>query len=269
MVRHTQYAPGTPSWADVASPDLEAARAFYGALFGWTGEPATEPEARGYTVFMQGDAAVAGCGPNIGGPPHWNTYVTVADAGEATAAATAAGGKVLMEAMDVLDAGRMAVISDPTGAALCLWQPLNHIGSELRMEPNTLCWVELATRDPEGALAFYNTLFGWTGTQVGGPESEGGPGYDYLMMQMGDIPVGGIITMNEDWPAEMPAHWMVYFAVTDCDAAAAQVTELGGEVHVQPTDIPPGRFSVVADPHGAEFTVITLNPELFGAEAAG
>ena len=265
MVRHTRYEPGTPSWADLASPDLEASRAFYGDLFGWTGEPATEPEARGYTVFMLGDAAVAGLGPTFGDvPPHWNTYVTVADSDAALEAVAAAGGQVLMESMDVLDAGRMAVIADPSGAALSLWQPKSHIGAEVRMEPNALCWVELNTRDPGSAVSFFGELFGWTHQQVGGPVEEGGPGFDYIMLQLGEAPVGGIITMDENWPAEVPPHWMVYFAVEDCDAAAARVAELGGEVCVPPTDIPPGRFAVVGDPTGATFTIIALNPEMFG-----
>ena len=265
MVRHTAYEPGTPSWADVTSPDPGAGRAFYGALFGWTGEPAVEPEARGYTVMMMGDAAVAGLAPTFGEMPAvWSTYVTVADADAALEAASAAGGKVLMGAMDVLNVGRMAVIADPTGAALSLWQPRDHIGAEVRMEPNALCWVELNTRDPDAAVSFYGELFGWTAQQVGGPVTEGGPGFDYIMLQLGEVPVGGIITMDENWPAEVPPHWMVYFAVEDCDAAAAQVTELGGDVCVPPTDIPPGRFSVVNDPGGAVFTIIALNPEMFG-----
>ena len=264
MVRHTAYEPGTPSWADVTSPDPEAARAFYGELFGWTGEPSPLPEAMGYTVLMLGDAAVAGLAPTFGEmPPLWNTYVTVADVDEALAGAAAVGGQVLMEAMDVLDVGRLAVIADPGGAALALWQPRNHIGAEVRMEPNAMCWVELNTRDPEAAVAFFGSLFGWKAQQVGGPESEGGPGFDYLMLQLGDTPVGGIITMDENWPAEVPPHWMVYFAVADCDVAAAKVAELGGEVCVPPTDIPPGRFAVVNDPHGAVFTIIALNPEMF------
>ena len=265
MVRHTAYEPGTPSWADVTSPDPEAGRAFYGALFGWTGEPATEPEARGYTVMMLGDAAAAGLAPTFGEMPAlWSTYVTVADVDAALEAAAGAGGRVLMGAMDVLDVGRMAVIADPTGAALSLWQPGNHIGAEVRMEPNALCWVELNTRQPDVAVDFFNTLFGWQANQVGGPVEEGGPGFDYIMLQLGDTPVGGIITMDENWPAEVPPHWMVYFAVEDCDAAAAQVTELGGAVCVPPTDIPPGRFAVVNDPGGAVFTIIALNPEMFG-----
>lgn len=259
MVRPTRYEPGTPSYADLASPDLDASRAFYGGLFGWTGEASTEPEAMGYTVFMLGDAAVAGLGPTFGDmPPHWNTYVTVADVDAAVATAAAAGAQVMADPFDVFDAGRMAVIADPGGAALSLWQPRDRIGAEVRTEPNALCWVELNTRDPDSAVSFFGELFGWKAQQVGGP------GFDYIMLQLGEVPVGGIITMDENWPAEVPPHWMVYFAVEDCDTAAAQVAELGGEVCVPPTDIPPGRFAVVSDPTGATFTIIALNPEMFG-----
>ena len=255
MIRQTPYEPGTPSYADLASPDLDASRAFYGALFGWTGEPSTEPEAMGYTVFMLGDAAVAGLGPTFGDmPPHWNTYVTVADVDTAVATAAAAGGQVLAEPFDVFDAGRMAVIADPSGAALSLWQSRDHVGAEVRMEPNTLCWHELNTRDPDTATAFFGTLFGWEAREVGAP------GMDYTELRLGETGVAGMITMDENWPADIPAHWMVYFAAEDCDAAAARVAELGGEVHVPPTAIPGvGRFSVVADPHGAAFSLIELD----------
>ena len=275
MVQHTKYEAGTPSWADIASPDLEASRAFYGALFGWTGEPSPEPEAHSYTVFMKGDDTVAGLGPLFDdSPPVWSTYVTVADVDETVAETPTAGGQVLMEPMDVLDAGRMAVIADPTGAALSLWQPREHIGAEVRMEPGAMCWVELNTREPDKVVGFFEKLFGWKAQQISGtvpnaPSCDGSTtsstemNYDYIMLQLGDTPIGGIITMDDNWPAEVPPHWMVYFAVTDCDATAAQVTELGGKVCVPPTDIPPGRFAVVNDPHGAVFTIIALNPEMF------
>ena len=255
MVRRTGYEPGTPSWADLASPDPESSRAFYGALFGWTGEPSPEPEAMGYTVMMLGDAAVAGLAPAFGDMPTvWSTYVTVADADAALEAASAAGGRVLMGAMSVLDVGRMAVIADPTGAALSLWQPGAHIGAEVMMEPNAMCWHELNTRDPESATAFFGTLFGWEARPVGAP------GMDYTELRLGETGVAGMITMDDNWPAEMPPHWMVYFAVADCDDAATRVTDLGGEVHVPPTDIPGvGRFAVVADPHGAVFSIMALD----------
>ena len=254
MVRRTEYEPGTPSWADLASPDLDASRAFYGALFGWAAEQSTEPEAHGYTVFMRGDAAAAGLGPAFGDvPPCWNTYVTVADVDEVVAAAAAAGGQVMLEPMDVFDAGRMAIIADPSGAALSLWQPGDHIGAGVTMEPNAMCWHELNTRNPDAAKAFYGTLFGWDARQVGGP------GFDYTELLLGETGVAGMIVMDENWPAEVPTHWMLYFAVEDCDVVAARVTELGGEVCVPPTDIPPGRFAVVNDPHGAVFSIISLH----------
>ena len=266
MVRRSSYRPGTPSWADVASPDPEAARAFYGDLFGWTGEPATEPEAMGYTVFMLADAAVAGLGPTFGDmPPLWNTYVTVADVDETLTTTTEAGGQVLMEAMNVLDAGRMAVIADPSGAALSLWQPRSHIGAEVRMERNAMCWAELNTRDPEGAAAFFAKLFGWETHTVETPAGDGSTGMRYIQFLMDDLAVGGMIVMDEHWPAEVPPHWMVYFAVDDCDATAARVAELGGQVCVPPTDIPPGRFAVVNDPHGAVFSIIALSEQLAAA----
>ena len=270
MARFTKYPPGAPSWADVASPDLEASKAFYSSLFGWSADPSPEPEAMGYTLFKMDDAPVAGLGPTFEDMrPFWGVYVTVADVDASLATVRDAGGQVLMGPMDVFEDGRMAVISDHHGAAIRLWQPLGHIGAEVRNEPGAMCWVELATRDAEGSAGFYKTLFGWESQQVGGPAASGGPGYDYLMLQLGSMPVGGIITMDDNWPAEVPPHWMVYFAVADCDAAAARVAELGGEVCVPPTDIPPGRFSVVGDPHGATFTIIALNPELFGPDAAG
>ena len=254
MIRDTPYEPGTPSYADLASPDLDASLAFYGALFGWTAEASTEPEAMGYTVFKLGDAAVAGLGPTFGDmPPHWNTYVTVADVDAAVATAAAAGGQVMAEPFDVFDAGRMAVIADPGGAALSLWQSRDHVGAEVRMEPNTLCWHELNTRAADAAVAFFGTLFGWEAREVGAP------GMDYTELRLGETGVAGLIVMDENWPAEIPPHWMVYFAVADCGAAAARVAELGGEVHVPPTDIPGvGQFSVVADPHGAAFSIIAL-----------
>ncbi|MDE0268825.1 MAG: VOC family protein [Acidimicrobiaceae bacterium] len=263
MVRYTKYEPGTPSWADVASPDVEASRAFYGGLFGWTGEPSTDPEAGGYMVFMQGDAKVAGLGPVVDGiTPHWSVYVTVADIDETAANALAAGGQVLMEPMDVLEAGRMAIIADPTGAALALWQPREHIGAEVRMQPGTFCWAELNTRDSNTAVTFFERLFGWKAEPQPMPGSSSG--FGYITLKLDDTNVAGIITMDENWPTDVPAHWMSYFAVTDCDVAAARVTELGGQVCVPPTDIPQGRFAVVNDPHGAVFTIIVLNREIFG-----
>jgi predicted enzyme related to lactoylglutathione lyase len=162
--------------------------------------------------------------------------------------------------MDVMTAGRMAVFADPGGAAFAVWQAGDSIGAELVNEPVSLSWNELLTRDTAQAEAFYKAVFGWgstTGDQPGGPP--------YTQWDRDGTAIGGMMFMvPEMFPAEVPSHWMVYFAVADTDATCARCTELGGSVHVPPTDIPPGRFSLLQDPQGAMFQVIALNPDYAG-----
>lgn len=253
MPAKTEYAPGTPSWADLGSPDMAASKAFYQGLFGWEGDTAPQPEAGGYTMFRLGDKHVAGVGPAFEGqPPAWATYVTVASADETANVAVEAGGRVLMGPLDVLDVGRMAVLLDPVGAPISIWEARAFPGAQLVNEPNAMCWNELATRDIEAAKAFYGRVFGWEGTT----REYGGSTYTEFML--GGVPVAGMIGMNDQWPAHVPSHWMVYFAVDDTDATASRAAELGGSVSVPPTDIPPGRLAVLNDPQGAVFSVIRM-----------
>ena len=158
-----------------------------------------------------------------------------------------------MEAFDVMEAGRMAVIADPQGAVFCVWQPKLHPGAQIVNEPGALVWNELAVRDTGPEPAFYEALFGWTAdtAPMGGAE--------YTTWKLGDQPVGGMVQMNDQWPAEMPPHWMTYFAVADTDATCTRAIELGGAVHVPPADIEGvGRFAVIGDPQGAVFSVLTM-----------
>jgi len=162
MTETTQYAPGTPSWVDLGSPDLDASRAFYGKLFGWDAQVAPEPEAGGYTMFLLDGKAVAGLGPLMhpDQPPAWTTYVSVGDADATVAKVRESGGAVVLEPMSVLRAGRMAIFTDPTGAFLSIWEPGEHGGAEVVNQPNSLSWNELATRDIATAKAFYQKVFG-------------------------------------------------------------------------------------------------------------
>lgn len=252
----TRYEPGTPSWVDLGTPDPAGAAAFYGALFGWEVKD-QGPDAGGYRMAFLRGKPVAGIGPQQQPdvPPWWTSYLTVSDADATAKVVREAGGQVFMEPTDVLTAGRMAVFADPTGAVFAVWQPGDHIGAGLVTEPGTLCWNELTTRQPDAAVAFYRAVFGWTAdAQPMGPLT-------YTQWHRGGTVVGGMMPMEGDsWPAEIPSHWMVYFAVEDTDAAAAKVTELGGMVSVPPTDIPPGRLAVVNDPHGAVFSILTMKP---------
>jgi hypothetical protein len=254
----TSTAPGTPNWVDLGSPDVEASKRFYGELFGWEATTSPEPEAMGYTMFSVGGKEVAGVGPlqSPDQPPVWTTYVATADADATATMVEAAGGKVLMAPMDVMDFGRMALFLDPAGAAFAVWQAGTHPGGEVFNVPGALTWNELTTRDPDSSKAFYSSLFGWT------PSDADYAGTTYTTWRLGGARVGGMMPMVGDaWPPELPNHWMVYFAVDDCDATAAKAAELGGAVSVPPTDIAPGRFAVLGDPNGAFFSIIKNDPD--------
>ncbi len=256
MANVTKYRNGVPSWADVAVTDPAAGAAFYSALFGWEAED-QGAEAGSYHMFRIDGAAVAGLGPRQTDEamPIWSAYIAVDDLDATLVAAEAAGGTIVMERMDVFTSGSMAVVVDPTGAAVSFWEAGDHIGAELVNVPNTLAWHELTTRDAEASKAFYAAVVGWNYQAM--PEGSGADGYEMIMV--GERVVGGIMPMTgEDW-GDLPSHWMVYFAVADTDAAAAKVTELGGAVSVPPFDMGVGRMSVCNDPDGNAFSVISFS----------
>jgi len=254
----TSYAPGTPCWIDVGLPDPAAGAAFYGGLFGWTSEEGP-PEAGGYRMCLLRGHPVAGLGPQMAPdvPPFWATYVSVADVAASVARVRELGGTVIVEPMQVLTAGHMAVCLDPTGAAFSLWQPIEHAGSGLANEPGSFAWNELMTDDLDAAIAFYGGLFGWTARTTEGE-------MPYTEFQLDGRSIGGMMAKPAGMPPEAPSMWLVYFAVDDADASAARVTELGGALLMGPMDIEPGRFATVADPAGAVFNIMKLSPELGG-----
>jgi predicted enzyme related to lactoylglutathione lyase len=236
MPKRTSYEPGTPCWVDLGSPNPDESKKFYSGLFGWTTETGP-PEAGGYIMCELGGQPVAGMGPimNEGQPPAWTSYVSVADADETVAKAKKAGATVLLEPMDVLDVGRMAILADPSAAVIAIWQPRAHIGAGLVNDPGTLCWNELATRDIDGAKKFYGAVFGWKG------DTNDAGGMAYTEWKLGENTIGGMMEMGAMHPPQVPPHWLVYFATEDCDASTAKAKSLGASVTVPPMDIPPGR----------------------------
>lgn len=264
MSERTSYEPGIPCWIDLAVSDLDAAVDFYGALFGWDMPEAENAEQTGgYRQALLRGKPVAGVMPLMqeGQPVAWSTYVSVEDADAIAAKVTEAGGTVIAEPMDVLDLGRMAVFTDPTGAFFGIWQPGTFIGAELVNEAGAFTWSELNTRDPEAAKAFYGAVFGWTFEDQ---EFEGMG--TYTTIQAGEGTAGGMFDMRGRVPDEVPANWLTYFAVDDTDATVAKVEELGGGVNMGAVDIAVGRFAVVHDPFGGVFAVITPSEE--GQESA-
>ena len=258
MPEMTSYPDGTFAWVDLATTDHAGAKQFYQSLFGWGANDLPVGEGATYTMFtLRGEnvAAVSQLSEELrsqGVPPHWSSYVSVADVDQVASKAQELGATLLVEPMDVFAEGRMAFLQDPAGASVGLWQPKNHIGAQLVNEPNSLCWNELATRDIAAGRDFYCQLFGW---RAEAQETELGP---YTVFKNGEAFAGGMLQMTEDW-GDIPSHWMVYFAVDDCDAAAERIRELGGAIPVAPTDIPDvGRFAVAADPQGGPFTVMHM-----------
>jgi uncharacterized protein len=259
MSERTSYAPGTPCWVDLATPDIEAAVSFYGDLFGWqVPELPNSAEMGGYRRAKLNGKDVAGVMPLMeeGQPTAWGTHVSVPDAEATMDAVRAAGGEVLVEPMEIADYGKMSVFADPTGAVCGAWQPNAFAGAELVNEPGSLSWNELETRNPGTAREFYGAVFGW-----GFEEQHGGPMEGYNLLQVGDAPVGGMANIAGMVPDEVPDHWMTYFAVENADEAVEKVKAGGGGVSFGPTDIPVGRFAMVTDPFGAAFAVMQLNEE--------
>jgi predicted enzyme related to lactoylglutathione lyase len=190
-------------------------------------------------------------------PTAWATYISVADADQTAEKVKAAGGSVVVEPMDVMDIGRMAFFADPTGAVFGVWQPKSFAGADLVNEPGSLCWNEVMTRDADAGKAFYTSVFGW---EAGRPEFEGAP-ESYTVWQLDGKNVGGMMQMSDEYfPAEIPPHWGVCFAVADCDATVAKARELGATITNGPVSMPIGRFAGLIDPQGASFTVMQAAP---------
>ena len=254
MPARDSYAQGTPNWVDLQTTDQAAAKAFYGGVFGWSFDDQPMDAGAVYSIAKIGDGQVAAIAPQspelkaAGAPPMWNTYLAVDSVDDATAKVAAAGGTVAMEPFDVMDAGRMSFVMDPSGAPVALWQANQHIGATLVNEPGTVVWNELITDNP-AALPFYEQVLGLTTTTTEMGEDK------YTMFQVGGKEVGGTMPPQT---AGMPNHWHVYFAVADADAAAAKIRELGGSVMAGPFDTPIGKMAVVTDPQGAAFSIIQL-----------
>jgi predicted enzyme related to lactoylglutathione lyase len=280
MPERTGYIPGVPCWVDTSQPDPEAAVDFYRGLFGWEFEDVMPPgsEGRYFTARLRGGdvAAVGSIPPEAPQMAMWNTYVWVDNADDTAAKVREAGGGVLTEPFDIMEAGRMAVFTDPEGAAFCVWQAKEHKGAQVVNEPGSLTFNGLNTRDVEAAKSFYRSVFGWTTLALDGAEMWTLPGYgDHLERDNPDLrkmiaetggPAGfedvvaSINPIPDDQPGT-PAHWSVTFSVDDTDATAAKATELGGTVIVPPFDAPWSRLTIISDPQGATFIGSKFVPE--------
>lgn len=247
---------GTFCWVDLATTDAQAATAFYTGLFGWIAQDLPTDRGIPYTMLFKGAKRVTALfplGPDMGYHPHWQGYIAVDDLDAAANSAVATGGALLMPPMDVMQAGRMAFIRDPGGAAVGLWQAREHKGAELLNESGAQCWLELQTRDKAQAARFYRGLLGWT-TRASRSVMDGR--YDIFVSNGREV--AGMLRIEPDW-GPVPPNWSVYFGVDDCDRAIARAVDLGGNALFPAMDVENvGRFAYLQDPQGAVFAVIQL-----------
>jgi uncharacterized protein len=267
MSRRDGYAPGVPCFVDTMTPDPEQARRFYSGVFGWEfAGPGTipgDPPGDYFVAQLDGfDVAGVGClGEDRAPPPAWNTHVSVTSADDAAARARALGGEVLVEPVEAAPAGRFAVLADPAGATLCVWEPGDRHGAGRVNEPSAWAMSLLTTHDPAGAAQFYGELFGWRAETF-----SAGEGHFWLWRLPGfvggepeqPVPRDVVAAMTA---AEGPARWSVDFWIADADAAATAAAELGGTVLSPPATDAGFRRAVLAAPDGADFTVSQLQFE--------
>lgn len=249
MSTRTQPWPaGTPCWADLMAPDVEAAGRFYSAVLGWE-VPVPDEQHGGYVVTHVGGAACAGIGPvQQGARAAWTVYFATDDADAALAAVQADGGTVLSPVGDVVDLGRMALGVDPSGAVFGLWQAGTFNGNQLVGEPGGLAWEDLRSTDPAAAQAFYVALFGYATASV----AMAGPDYVTFGPAGDPAPYGGIGGLMG---GDGPSRWLVYFTVASADDAERAAVAGGGSVTALAFDSPFGRMAALVDPWGAEFWV--------------
>ncbi|WP_270888750.1 VOC family protein [Pedococcus sp. 5OH_020] len=253
--RDEPWPAGTPSWVDLMVDDVQQAREFYEALFGWEFQQGA-PESGGYLTATKDGGAAAGLGAKPEGqgdvPTMWTTYLESQDAEATTSAVTAAGGQVVVPVMDVMGLGRMAVATDPTGAVFGIWQSQTMTGAAVANQDGAYCWNELHTRDYEGSKEFYAAVFGYRYDQMGDGESFA---YSTFTAPGQQASCGGI---NDDtkMPGEHPPYWLVWFQADDVDSSTARATELGGSVMMGPDDTPFGRMTIVRAPQGEVFGLI-------------
>lgn len=261
---------GSFCWFELATTDQPAAKTFYSTLFGWTATDGPGGPAGDYTMFALGDR-VAAAGYAMSGemrargvPPNWTVYVAVENTDAAAARAASLGAAVIVPPLDVMDAGRMAVLADPQGAAFAVWQPGTHGGVMTKGEVHSVSWADLQTRDQAAAASFYSGLFDWRMVE-GQSMNQAKPG-DYYHIVNGEAFIGGIPPPGHG-NLHAPPHWLIYVEVADCRASTAKARSLGGRAIVDSLEIgKEGTISVLADPQGAVFALHESGRRSSGSE---
>jgi predicted enzyme related to lactoylglutathione lyase len=254
VVRNESWPAGRPAWAELMVPDRHAGRDFYSGLFNWDYSEGG-PETGYYTLALKNGEPVAAIGepfPGQEAPSQWTTYLATDDVAKTVATAEANGATVIAPPMDVMEFGKMAVIADPTGAVVGLWQSGTNTGFNVVDEPGTVVWTEHMSGDLDAAMAFFSAVFGYTYTDMSSPA------FRYVTYEIDGATSGGMGQLGPEM-GETPPHWLTYFGVDETDATTSAVVDRGGVILKPAWDTQFGRIAVVAGPFGEVFAVISLN----------
>jgi uncharacterized protein len=255
------FTPGQFCWWDLSTTDPSKAKEFYANLFGWTPRDIPMGEGMVYTMLEKDGkqaAALSSMSPELvaqGVPPHWSSYIGVENVDSTVDKAKELNATVLAGPFDVMTEGRMAVLQDPTGAQICVWEPKDHKGAQYTSGPGSVVWNELATPDAPAAGEFYGNLFGYGVNPMPFGDTT------YTILNNGETQTAGIMPMEGEMWAGIPPHWMPYFGVDNAQATVDKATATGADVKVPPTPIPDiGTFAVIQDPTGAVFSILEALP---------
>ncbi|MEV5176023.1 VOC family protein [Streptomyces flaveolus] len=249
---HARRVPGTPCWVSLMVHALDTTEEFYGELFGWEFLPG--PQQLGpYVRALLDGREVAGMGqlsPDRRLPVAWTPYFASDDVDQTADTVRLCGGTLAVGPLDAAEAGRMAIASDPSGAVFGIWQGSAQLGTSITGVPGTPVWNELVTFETESVAKFYESVFGYEEEPVVSAD------FDYLTLRLDGRPVAGLHGVGHGLPRDRGPYWRTYFEVADLAETLRQVTGLGGRILKPAHDSPHGRLATVADPEGAEFTVI-------------
>ncbi len=254
MTEATRHTPGTPCWVTLMVHGLEATRAFYGELFGWEFAPGPQQLGPYVRALIDGNE-VAGIGrlpDDLHLPPAWTPYMATDDADATAETIRSCGGTVGVGPLDAGDAGRMAIVTDPSGAVFGVWQPAAHSGTAIHGTHGTPVWNELLTTETSFVAKFYQAVFGYD------LQPDTSAGRDQVTLQLDGNPVAALHGVGA-LPRDRGTHWMTYFEVADTDRTASRIVDLGGHIVEPPRDDVSGRLATVADPEGAVFTIVRSN----------
>ena len=246
---------GAPCWIDLLTSDMKKSREFYTALFGWSYDVGDEEKYGGYTMAFKDGKSVAGLMQSRedgdGYPDMWTTYLRVDDIAATIGAAKSAGAMVYMEPMDVPEQGKMAMLGDPSGASIGLWEFGGHTGFQLHEENGAAAWHELHSKDYAAAVSFYRDVFGLdTSVMSDSPE------FRYTNLVEGEKELAGIMDAAAFLPDEVPSNWQLYFQTDDVDAAIASALALGATIINPAEDSPYGKVAGLSDCTGAMFKLV-------------